>query len=141
MDARTRRRHQRVQRFSLIEIMIVVVIIGMILTLVGPDVVKKLKKARHGTAKNQIMLLSNAVDDYYLDISEYPGKLEDLVADPGNDKWDGPYLRPPKVPLDPWGEPFRYEHPGQHGDYDILSYGSDKAPGGESEAADINNWE
>ena len=127
--------------FSMIEIMIVVVIIGMILTLVGPNVIKKFKKAQHSTAKNQVMLLSNACKDYYLDVSEFPGKLSDLIESPGNEKWDGPYLDPAKLPLDPWGEDYQYDSPGQHGDFDLFCYGSDKAPGGKGDASDVSNWE
>ena len=127
--------------FTLIEIMIVVVIIGLIMTLVGPDVIKKLKKAQSATARNQIHLLGNAIDDYYLDLSTYPSKMEDLIANPGNPKWDGPYLKPPKIPKDPWGNDYHYQCPGQHGAYDIYSYGSEGSPGGQGEAADVNNWE
>jgi len=127
--------------FSLIEILIVVVIIGMILGLVGPNVVKKLKKAQTGTAKSQVLLLANACKDYYLDMSEYPSKLENLIQNPGTQKWDGPYLDPPKLPLDPWGEPYHYDVPGQHSAFDIYSYGTDKAPGGEGDAADANSWD
>lgn len=132
---------QRQHAFTLIEIMIVVLIIGMIMGLVGPNVLNKLRRAQHTNAKNQIMLLSNAVKDYYLDMAEYPTQLDDLVRSPGNAKWDGPYLDPPRIPLDPWGEPYGYSRPGQHGPYDISSYGADRAPGGTGDAADIGNWE
>ena len=127
--------------FSLIEIMIVVLIIGMILGLVGPNFMKSFKGAQHKNARNQILLLGSAVEDYYLDMSEYPSKLEDLVDSPSNTKWDGPYLKPAKIPIDPWGEPYYYEFPGQHDDFDIYSYGADKAAGGEKANADIGNWE
>ena len=141
MQSRRRRERRRIGAFSLIEIMIVVIIIGMIMALVGPNVMKNLKEAQGSTARNQIMLLANAIDDYYLDMAEYPAKLEDLVTNPGNDKWDGPYLRFGKIPVDPWGEPYGYRSPGEKGEYDIYSYGADKAPGGEGEAADLSNWE
>ncbi len=141
VNERQPKRRPRRSHFSLIEIMIVVVIIGMILGMVGPNLMRNLGKAKRKTAKNQIALLGNAAKDYYLDMSEYPGKLEDLITDPGNDKWDGPYLDPPKIPVDPWGEPFIYDHPGQHGDFDIYSYGADKAAGGDGNNADIESWE
>jgi general secretion pathway protein G len=134
---------RRRQVFSLVEIMIVVVIIGMIMGLVGPNVMKKLQKAKHQNAKNQIKLLCNAVDDYYLDMSEYPGRLDDLVQNSGHEKWDGPYLTPPKVPLDPWGKEYRYEVPASQGSspYGLYSYGADNASGGEGESADVHSWE
>jgi general secretion pathway protein G len=137
---RLRRRCRR-HAFTLIEIMIVLVIIGMIMGLVGPPLMKKLGKAKYEAAKTQIALLHNACKDYYLDLSEYPRSLDDLVTSPGNPKWDGPYLDKGKVPLDPWGQPYQYQSPGQHGDVDIISFGNDKAQGGEGKNADIASWE
>jgi len=127
--------------FNLIEIMIVVVIIGMILGMVGPHLMKSLGKAKHKTCQSQIAILGNAAKDYYLDMSEYPSRLDDLITSPGSDKWDGPYLDPAKIPLDPWGESYHYDHPGQHGEFDIYSYGADKSSGGDSQNADIASWE
>jgi len=143
MNTKPRRPAGRVVRryFSLMELMIVVVIIGMIAGIVMPNLMKNLGKAQQNKARAQITILKNAAKDYYLDMSEYPRKLEDLITDPGNEKWDGPYLDPPKIPLDPWGESYHYESPGQHGDFDIYSYGADKAPGGKGKNADINSWE
>lgn len=143
MRTKGRQAKRRRRCFSLVEIMIVVVIIGMIMGLVGPNVMKKLQKAKHQNAKTQIKLLCNAVDDYYLDMSEYPSRLDDLVQKSGNEKWDGPYLAIPKVPLDPWGNEYRYEVPASQGSlpYGIYSYGSDNASGGEGESADIHSWE
>jgi general secretion pathway protein G len=133
----SRRRH----RFSLIELMIVLIIMSLLAALVGPEALKKLKKAKSQTAKLQIELLSSAVEDYYLDMDTYPAKLQDLVENSGNEKWDGPYLKKGKLPLDPWNEDYHYTYPGQHGDFDISSYGADKSPGGSNEAADVNSWE
>jgi len=143
VSKRGRQTKRRRQCFSLVEIMIVVVIIGMIMGLVGPNVMKKLKKAKHQNARNQIKLLCNAVDDYYLDMSEYPARLEDLVQNSGNAKWDGPYLTPAKVPSDPWEHDYHYEVPASQGSspYAIYTYGSDNASGGEGESADIHSWE
>ena len=143
MSTERRQARYRRQCFSLVEIMIVVVIIGMIMGLVGPNVMKKLQKAKHQSARNQIKLLCNAVDDYYLDMSEYPSRLGDLIQSSGGEKWDGPYLTPPKVPLDPWGHEFHYEVPASQGSspYGIYSYGSDNALGGEGESGDIYSWE
>lgn len=105
----TKQRHIRRHPFNLIEIMIVVVIIGMILGMVGPNLMKSLDKAKHKTAANQITILGNAVKDYYLDMAKYPDKLEDLISGSGDEKWDGPYLDPAKIPQDPWGEEYTYE--------------------------------
>jgi len=141
MDSSRGRRGCRRGRFTLIEIMIVIVIIGMIAGLVGPALIQNLIKAKREAAKTQITLLKNACKDYYLDLSEFPRQLEDLVSNPGNPKWDGPYLDPPKVPVDPWGQPYQYECPGRHGDIDLYSFGEDKASGGEGKSADITSWE
>lgn len=110
-----RRRHgkRRVARrcFSLIEIMIVVVIIGLIMGLVGPNIIKKLERARHDTARMQIKMLEDACKDYYLDMQQYPERLENLVESNGSPKWDGPYIDAEELPLDPWGESYEYSAP------------------------------
>ncbi len=141
MQPRYLRRRCRRHAFTLIEIMIVIVIIGMIAGLVGPALIQNLVKAKVETAKTQITLLKNACKDYYLDMSEFPRSLDDLVSSPGNPKWDGPYLDPAKVPVDPWGQPYQYQCPGSHGDVDLFSFGNDKAQGGEGKNADITSWE
>ena len=141
MQITSRRCGCRRYPFTLIEIMIVIVIIGMIAGLVGPALIQNLVKAKRETAKTQITLLKNACKDYYLDMSEFPRDLEDLVHSPGNSKWDGPYLDPAKVPMDPWGQPYQYQSPGSHGDVDLFSFGEDKAQGGEGKNADITSWE
>jgi len=133
-----KRRRRRKCCFSLIEIMIVVLIIGMVMGLVTPNVLKHLRNARIKNTKIQIELLANAVDDYYLDLSEFPAKLDDLVVNSGNQKWDGPYLKKGKLPVDAWGESFQYDPSAQDGQYNIYSYGSDKAPGGTGEGKDIH---
>ncbi len=122
-DALSRRRARRL-RFSLMEIMIVIVIIGMIAGLVGPALIKKLDKAKNETADAQAKLLENACKDFYLDMSEFPDDLEDLIRNPGSDKWDGPYLDPPKIPLDPWGTPYQYDAQ----NHTVKSLGKDKVP-------------
>ncbi len=128
------------RRFSLIEIMIVVVIIGLLMALVGPSALKKLKRAKHDTAKMQIRLLGDAVKDYYIDVGNYPSSLNGLLQG-SDDKWNGPYLDPPKLPEDPWGAEYIYRQPGEHGDFDIVSYGADGSPGGDGENADVVSWE
>lgn len=121
--ATTRRRHRR-HCFSLMEIMIVIVIIGMIAGLVGPALIKKLDKAKNETADAQAKLLENACKDFYMDMSEFPGDLEALIRNPGGDKWDGPYLDPAKIPLDPWGTAYEYDSQ----THTVKSLGKDRVP-------------
>lgn len=129
--------------FSLIELMIVMAILVLIATVVGPELWGKFGKAKQKTAKTQIEMLMATLDAYRLDVGSYPSEqegLEALINDPGNDKWDGPYLRKKIIPNDPWDEPYQYKNPGEHGDVDIFSNGADKKEGGEKENADIGSW-
>ncbi|OGR04558.1 MAG: type II secretion system protein GspG [Deltaproteobacteria bacterium RIFOXYD12_FULL_50_9] len=129
--------------FSLIEIMIVMIIIGLIASLVGPKMFGQLGKAQTKTAKAQVEMLMTALDAYRLDVGSYPAGsegLEALIKNPGNDKWSGPYLAK-DVPLDPWNNPYHYQNPGEHGEIDVYSYGRDNKPGGEKEDADAVSWE
>lgn len=131
--------------FTLVEILVVVAILGMIIGLVGPRVMKQLGGAKADTAKLQIEDLGAALDLYFLDTGAYPSTSEGLAAlveKPGNtDKWNGPYLKKTTVPKDPWDNDYNYSSPGQNGAYDLYSYGADKNPGGEGDNADINSWE
>ncbi|MEW6593730.1 MAG: type II secretion system major pseudopilin GspG [Thermodesulfobacteriota bacterium] len=131
------------QGFSLIELLVVMVILGLIASLVGPRLFGKLGGARQDTAKTQIEMLVAALDSYRLDIGHYPSEQEGLGAllqNPGANKWDGPYLKK-EVPLDPWGQPYHYQNPGQHGEIDLFSYGADNKPGGEKEDGDVGSWQ
>ena len=128
--------------FSLIELLIVMIILGLLASLVGPKMFGKLGMAKQKTAKTQIEMLMTALDAYRLDMGVYPSSqdgLEALVVNPGDDKWDGPYLAK-GVPLDPWGNPYNYANPGTHGEVDIYSYGLDNQPGGEGENSDVGSW-
>lgn len=130
--------------FSLIELMIVMVIIGLLASLVGPKMFGKLGKAKQGTAKAQIEMLSAALDSYRLDVGVYPAALVNLVNNPGGaeeENWDGPYLTKASLPKDPWGNDYLYEFPGENGEFDLYSYGADGAPGGDGENADVVSWE
>lgn len=130
--------------FSLIEIMIVMVIIGLLASLVGPKLFGKLGQAKTKTAKAQIEMLMAALDAYRLDVGSYPsqqGGLNALISNPGAPEWAGPYLAKGQVPQDPWNHPYVYQIPGQHGEVDIFSLGGDNKAGGTGEDADVNSWD
>ncbi len=129
--------------FTLLELLVVMVIIGLLAGYVGPKYFAQIGKSEIKAAKAQIDALGKSLDQYRLDTGHYPTTeqgLSALVTKPANEsKWEGPYLTK-AVPLDPWGKPYLYKNPGEHGDYDLLSYGKDGQAGGSGEAADIVNW-
>jgi general secretion pathway protein G len=142
---RTRSRSRRGEDgFTLVEILVVITIIGLIMALVGPRVLNYLSEAKVKTAKIQIESFSSTLDLFYLDTGRYPTTTEGLTAlmqRPGNiEGWNGPYLKGAAVPSDPWGHPYVYRGPGEHGPYDVVSYGSDGQEGGTGTAADITSW-
>ena len=128
--------------FTLLELLVVVVIIGLLAGFVAPRYFGQVGKSEMAVAKAQIDALEKALDQYRLDTGSYPNSelgLKALVERPPNEqKWAGPYLRK-AVPLDPWGKPYLYKVPGEKGDFDLVSYGKDGQPGGIGEAADISN--
>jgi general secretion pathway protein G len=130
--------------FTLIELLVVMIIIGLLAALVGPRFIRQEEKAKVKAAKAQIELLSTALDTFRLDVGRYPTSQEGLEAlrtQPGGlERWDGPYLKK-EVPTDPWGKPYVYKSPGDHGPFDILSYGADGAAGGDGDNRDITSWE
>jgi general secretion pathway protein G len=130
--------------FTLIELLVVLVILGLLAGLVGPKVLGYLGGSRTKTAKLQIEQFGAALDLYKLDNGTYPDSeqgLQALAAAPaGAPGWHGPYVSKAKLPDDPWGHAYHYRMPGQHGDYDIWSYGSDNQEGGEGEAQDVTSW-
>jgi len=135
---------ERESGFTLIELLVVVIIIGLLASLVAPKFFGKLGASRQKTAKAQIELLGQALDEFRLDNGRYPTTdegLEALRKKPDNmPNWAGPYL-PKPVPKDPWGRDYVYRSPGEHGDYDLYSYGRDGQEGGEGEDADVVSWE
>jgi general secretion pathway protein G len=130
--------------FTLVELIVVVIIIGLLAGLVVPQFIKQEEKATAKAAKAQIELLGTALDTFRLDVGRYPTTQEGLQAlnqKPGGaDRWDGPYLKK-AVPPDPWGKPYVYKSPGDHGPYDIISYGADGVAGGEGTNQDVTSWE
>ena len=141
----TRRRKRSGQAgVTLIEMLVVVTIIALFAALVAPTMLKHGDKARVVAARSQIQNFSTALGSYKLDTSQYPSTeqgLNGLRSRPGDlQNWNGPYL-PQDVPNDPWGHPYIYKYPGDHGDEpDISSFGADGAPGGDSINADILSW-
>ncbi len=129
--------------FTLVELLVVMVIIGLLAALVAPRLFPKLGKGKQAAAKAQIELIGQALDHYRLDTGHYPTTeqgLNALVTNPGVDKWQGPYLKK-GLPLDPWGKSYVYQYPGSHGEYDLYSYGRDGKPGGDGEDEDIVSWQ
>jgi general secretion pathway protein G len=134
---------RRDRGFTLIEILVVVIIIGLLAGLVGPRIFGSVGKSKQAAAQAQIEMFGAALDNYRLDVGQYPATeagLKALQTNPGVDGWDGPYLRK-DVPDDPWRRAYVYRAPGEHGDYDLMSYGLDGAPGGEGENADVVSWQ
>jgi general secretion pathway protein G len=135
--------------FTLIEILVVIIVLGLLAALVGPRILGRVSEAKTATARTQIELLGLALDNYRLDNGSYPTTEQGLNAlqekptrDPVPLSWRGPYLKK-AIPLDPWGRPYLYESPGEHNPagYDLSTLGRDGQPGGKDEDADITSWQ
>ncbi len=130
--------------FTLVELLVVMVIVGLLAALVAPRLFPKLGKGKQSAAKAQIMLLGQALDQMRLDTGRYPTTQEGLSAlaakPAGAENWEGPYLTR-GLPNDPWGRPYIYQCPGAHGEYDLYSYGRDGVQGGEGEDKDVTDRE
>jgi general secretion pathway protein G len=129
--------------FTLLELLVVMVIIGLLAGIVAPQYFAQIGKSNAKVARAQIEALGQALDQYRLDVGRYPTSEQALVAlrvaPSGVARWQGPYLKR-DVPQDPWGNSYQYRVPGQHGDYDLVSLGADGQPGGDGEAADVVSW-
>ena len=137
-----RRTRAPTRGFTLIELLVVLAILALIASFAGPQVFKWLGGAKTDAAAIQIENLSAGIDLYKLDVGAYPPTLEALVAPPsGAERWNGPYLRKPVIPKDPWGREYVYRLPGQYGPYDLISLGADNVEGGEGEDRDVVSWE
>lgn len=134
---------------TLIEILVVIIVLGLLAGLVGPQIIGRVSEAKTQTARTQIELMSVALDNYRLDNGSYPTTEQGLqalrekpVREPVPYNWRGPYLKK-QVPDDPWGRPYIYVSPGEvnPSGYDLLTLGRDGQPGGEDEDADVKSWE
>ncbi|EJM64818.1 type II secretion system major pseudopilin GspG [Pseudomonas sp. GM55] len=129
--------------FTLLELLVVLVVLGLLAGIVAPKYFAQLGRSEVKVAKAQIEGLSKALDLYRLEVGHYPSTeqgLQALVTAPADEpRWTGPYLQK-KLPLDPWGHNYTYRYPGENSEYDLLSMGKDGQPGGEGENAEVTNW-
>ena len=140
----TKNSRRRDAGFTLLELLVVLAIMGLLAAIIGPQVIKYLGSSRTETAKVQIQNVVAGLELFRLDVGRYPTKDEGLkalvVAPPAAVGWNGPYLRKDSAIEDPWGKPYLYRVPGQHGEVDVYSLGSDDAEGGSGEAQDVESW-
>ncbi len=144
MKVEERKRRAEVERgFSLIELIVVLVILGLLATVVGPRVMDRLGKGKSEIAKLQIDQLEGALGLFRFDVGRYPTTnegLQGLIETAGVQNWSGPYLDKRTLPKDPWGREYQYRAPGQYGDFDLWSWGADGTQGGEDDNADVSSW-
>lgn len=135
--------YKKAMGFSLMELLIVLVIIGLLAAAVGPTLYKRVKQAKQTAAQDQIQSFSTALDSYFIDLGEYPDNSQGLQSLRENlsnkSNWDGPYMNK-EIPLDPWNNPYIYRSPGRSGGYEIVSLGADGREGGEGENQDVTSW-
>lgn len=130
--------------FTLLELLIVLVIIGLLAALVGPKLISKVGASKQKTCKVQIEMLSTSLDTLRLDTGKYPDEdqgLEALINDEDTKNWKGPYLQKKFVPKDPWGNDYIYKYNSESKEFEIISYGADGVEGGKDEDADISSLE
>lgn len=124
------------------ELLVVLVIVGLLAAFVGPILYQRISPAKSTAAQAQIEGFGTALDNYLIDVGQYPTTEQGLLAlrtNPGVSGWTGPYLRK-EVPADPWGNPYIYRAPGRSGGFEIIAYGSDGLEGGTGDAADVESW-
>jgi general secretion pathway protein G len=130
--------------FTLLELLVVLAILGLLAAIVGPQVIRYLGSSKTQTAQVQVKNASAALQLFRLDAGRYPTNEEGLAAlvqaPPSLPLWNGPYLPDRTALIDPWGKPYAMRVPGEHGEVDVYSYGSDGAAGGDGEARDVGNW-
>lgn len=143
-SARARHAQRQQQGFTLLELLVVLVVLGLLAGIVAPKYFSQLGRSQAKVARAQIEGLSKALDLYRLEVGHYPNSeqgLQALVTAPSEEsRWSGPYLQK-SVPQDPWGRNYVYRQPGENGEYDLLSMGKDGQPGGEGEDAEVTSWQ
>ena len=142
MKSQLGKQKKRRMPFTLIEVVVVIVILVTLAGIATPIYMNYVKQGRISTAKMQLKLLEQELDNYKIRVGQYPSELRGLVENlDGHEKWDGPYMK--KIPLDPWGNEYVYVVPGEHNtdSYDLSCLGADGQADGEGENADINNWD
>jgi general secretion pathway protein G len=144
VPSKTKTDRNREGGFTLVEMLVVLAIIGLVTATIAPRVIQYLGRAKTDTAKNEIQNIAIAMDLFRLDVGRYPTEQEGLRALVDKPmtvaSWTGPYLAKKAVPADPWGRPYVYRTPGQHGNYDLFTLGADNSPGGNGEGQDVTNW-
>ena len=144
MRRKRRQRRRRQAGFTLVELLVVLIILGLIAAFAAPRVIKFVGGAKTDSAKIQIERLSGVLDLYRLQVGRYPSddeSLNALMEQPADaPNWEGPYLKKADALIDPWRRPYIYRFPGEHGDYDLYSLGADGADGGEGENRDLTSW-
>jgi len=144
-SSRPARPRQGQRGFTLMELLLVLVIVGLLAAVVGPTLYQRIQPAKETAARAQMENFSMALDSFLIDMGRYPSTQEGLAVlriKPAGaaDQWHGPYLKK-DLPADPWGHPYHYRAPGRNGGYEIVSYGADGREGGEADNADINSWQ
>ncbi len=136
--------NKKLSGFTLVELLVVLIILGLVASIAGPNVMKYLGSSKAKTAKLQLKEIESSLELFFLDTGKYPSTtagLKMLVSNTDSVAgWNGPYFKTAQLPDDPWGNPYRYQAPGEHGVFDLLSLGADNQPGGEGDDTDITNW-
>lgn len=140
----SKRGKRRSSGYTLVELLVVLAILGLLVALAAPRVIRYLGTAKTDTARIQIQKLGGVLDLYRLEIGHYPTEEEGLAAlvdrPPQVEAWNGPYLKNRQSLIDPWGIPYVYRSPGEHGEYDLYTLGADGKEGGDGEDQDIASW-
>jgi len=135
---------KNVSGFTLVELLVVLIILGLVASIAGPNVMKYLGSSKSKTAALQIKEIESALELFFLDTGQYPATSQGLNVLVKNDNsiagWNGPYFKKAQTPVDPWGNDYLYQAPGEHGSFDLMSQGADNQPGGEGDDKDIINW-
>ena len=135
---------KNISGFTLVELLVVLIILGLVASIAGPNVMKYLGSSKAKTAKLQLKEIESSLELFFLDTGQYPSTEQGVKALVKNDGaimgWNGPYFKTAQVPNDPWGNSYVYLKPGEHSAFDLLSLGADNQPGGEDDDKDITNW-